>query len=269
MVHVSRPKTEQGEPAQRQAHVLIADAALNSRPVPEGRVRALLERGDMQVEGLLPWSSNYTFLVTISDESLKCLAVYKPCGGERPLWDFPAGTLCRREVAAYLVARALGWPLVPPTVLRDGPHGPGAVQLYIAADPDDHYFTFREQHQDELRAIAAFDYVVNNADRKAGHCLRDAEGRIWVIDHGICFHTDHKLRTVIWDFAGQPVPDSLLADLRGLQAQLAGDTSLRRALSGLLAPREVEALRKRLDRLLQTRTYPHPGPGRSVPWPAV
>lgn len=266
MALVSRLKTDR--PGQDRSW-LDEGVALTSRVVTDQQVLALLERGDIHIEGLLPWSSNYTFLVTVRDESLDCLAVYKPCRGERPLWDFPAETLCLREVAAYLVSQALGWPNVPPTVLRDGPYGSGAVQLYIAANPEEHYFTFREQHQDALRQIAAFDCLVNNADRKAGHCLKDAQGRIWAIDHGICFHSDPKLRTVIWDFAGQPIPEELLADLRALREQLAGPNPLSRALARLLAPREVQALRRRLDALLRAGVYPHPGSSRAIPWPPV
>ena len=156
-----------------------------------------LEGDELELLGLLPRSSNYTFLVRVGDPDDRLLAVYKPIAGETPLWDFPEGTLGRREVAAFLVAESLGWPWVPPTVLREGPHGEGSVQLFVEFDPARHYFTMREEREDEFRRIALFDAVVNNADRKSGHCLYSTDDRIFVIDHGVCFHDEPKLRTVI------------------------------------------------------------------------
>ena len=137
--------------------------------------------GEMEVEGLVPWSSNYTCLVTVEDADLKAMAIYKPCYGERPLLDFDEGTLCRREVAAYLLSQLLGWPDIPPVILRDGPHGPGSVQLFIDADLEEHYFTLRGQpeHDRAFRRVALFDYVANNADRKGGHVLRGTDGTVW------------------------------------------------------------------------------------------
>ena len=166
----------------------------------------------METLGLMPWGSNYTFLMQITNPQTKdlpeddredLLAVYKPRRGESPLWDFPNGTLCLREYAAGLVADALGWRIVPPTVLRDGENGFGSVQLFIENDPDQHYFTFKDDPdcRDQLQRICVFDLITNNADRKSGHCLRDMSGHVWAIDHGICFNADYKLRTVIWDFA--------------------------------------------------------------------
>ena len=233
------------------------------------RLLRLLEKAAIEVRGLLPWSSNYTFLVHLKDEALESLAVYKPRAGETPLWDFPQGTLCLREYAAFLVSEALGWSLVPPTVLRDGPHGFGMVQLYVEADPEEHYFTMRGRFVPQFRRIAAFDYVINNADRKSGHVLRDRQDHIWVIDHGVTFHAQYKLRTVIWDFAGQPIPEPILEDLSRLEEALAAPTPLAEALSSLLAGPEVRAFRHRIRHLLQQRTFPHPGPGRRVPWPLV
>ncbi len=233
------------------------------------RLLKLLQEGELSLEGLLPWSSNYTFLGTVRDGELQALVVYKPTRGERPLWDFPPGTLAKREVAAWLVSEALGWGLVPPTVYRDGPYGPGMVQLFIEHDPDEHFFTFRDQNPPEIPYIAAFDVLVNNADRKSGHCLRDPSGRIWCIDHGICFHAEPKLRTVIWDFAGHPLPPDIVADLERLRPQLEPGGALREALAAYLSPEEIEALRQRLEDLLRTKRYPLPGPGRHVPWPPV
>ncbi|RMF32933.1 MAG: hypothetical protein D6759_07620 [Chloroflexi bacterium] len=233
------------------------------------RLLQFLEKAAIEVRGLLPWSSNYTFLVHLKDEALEGLAVYKPRAGETPLWDFPQGTLCLREYAAYLVSEALGWSLVPPTVLRDGPHGFGMVQLYVEADPEEHYFTMRGRFVPQFQRVAAFDYVINNADRKSGHVLRDRQDRIWVIDHGVTFHAQYKLRTVIWDFAGQPIPEPILKDLSRLEEALATPTPLAEALSSLLTRPEVRAFRRRIRHLLQQRTFPHPGPGRHVPWPLV
>ncbi|MFQ6057465.1 MAG: SCO1664 family protein [Anaerolineae bacterium] len=232
---------------------------------------SLLAEGEMESHGLLPWASNYTFLVTVRNDSLQCLAVYKPQRGERPLWDFPRGTLCLREVAAYLVSEGLGWSLVPPTVLRDGPHGLGMVQLFIDADPEAHYFTLREEAEyiPVLQRIAVFDHLVNNADRKSGHCLRGKEGQIWALDHGVTFHAQPKLRTVIWDFAGQPIPEDILRDLRAFQSRLSQTDPLLGTLWKLLSAEEIRALRQRLDRLLRAGTFPQPGPGRHVPWPLI
>lgn len=223
----------------------------------------------MELSGVFPWSSNQTFLVTVSDGNSKILAVYKPIRGERPLWDFPEGTLALREVAAYIVSEALGWHLVPPTVLRGGPHGPGAVQLYIDADSQQNYFTFGAWHPQTSQRIALFDAVVNNADRKAGHCLVDREGRIWAIDHGICFSVEPKLRSVIWNFAGQPIPPGLRRDLQAFSKKLARKGALQRALARLLSPPEIEALARRVDDLVASERFPTPGRERHYPWPLV
>jgi uncharacterized repeat protein (TIGR03843 family) len=237
--------------------------------VPAARILGLLSEGKIELLGLLPGSSNYTFLAHVSDGDLETLAVYKPQRGERPLWDFAEGSLCFRETAAFLLSQMLGWPGVPPTVLRQGPHGLGAVQFFVDADPKAHYLAFAQERPDEGRRIAAFDVVVNNADRKSGHCLLDDDGRVWCIDHGLTFHTDPKLRTVIWEFAGEPVPEPLLHDLRGLRARLTGPEAETAALARLLSPREMEALRRRIGQLLATKTFPQPGPYRAIPWPPV
>jgi uncharacterized repeat protein (TIGR03843 family) len=229
---------------------------------------ALLAHGDMEILGLLPRSSNYTFLARMGNGEAETFAVYKPRAGESPLWDFPDGTLCDREVAAYQVARALGWPWVPPTVLRDGPEGPGSVQLFVEFDPAEHYLTMRASDPDEFRRIALFDVVVNNADRKSGHCLRSSDGRVFVIDHGVCFHEAPKLRTVIWEFAAEEIPESMMDDLGGLASRLA-QSSLRTRLAQLLSPRELAAMERRLARLLEVARFPEPGPGRPYPWPVV
>lgn len=234
------------------------------------RILQLLTDGRLDVEGLMPDSSNYTFLVRIADDDLAGLAVYKPRRGERPLWDFPRGTLCQREAAAYLVSSALGWDIVPPTVLREGPeYGMGSVQLFINADGE-HYFTLRGSDDDAFRRIAAFDVITNNADRKGGHILKDEQGRIWGIDHGITFHIENKLRTVIWEYAGQPIPAELVEDIRRIGAELERDDSpLRVALGELLDRVEVEALRRRIERVVRRPRFPEPTGGRSMPWPPI
>lgn len=230
----------------------------------------LLREGEVEEHGVIPWSSNYALLVTVRGGEEEVLAIYKPRRGERPLWDFPVGTLYRREFAAYLLSKALGWGLVPPTVLRQGPYGPGSLQVYIESDPEKHYFNIYPRHAEDFRRIALFDVLANNADRKAGHCLLDAAGQMWSIDHGLCFHVEHKLRTVIWEFAGEPIAASLQADLEGLQRQLGEDRPLRQALARVISDGEVEALCRRLDVLLQAGCYPYPDPSRrNHPWPPI
>jgi uncharacterized repeat protein (TIGR03843 family) len=175
-----------------------------------------------------------------------------------------------RETAAYLTSRELGWDIVPPTVLREGPRGLGSMQFYIDHDPEVNYFTFDESFMPQLMRIAAFDYVVNNADRKGGHCLLDAQGHIWGIDHGITFNSVHKLRTVIWEYAGQPVPDDLLEAIACLYAALeSADNPYTRAMRGLLSPAEIKAFQGRIRHLLKLKRYPNPGSGPNYPWPPV
>jgi hypothetical protein len=228
-----------------------------------------LRRGELDVLGRMAWSSNATFLATASLDGLELPVVYKPERGERPLWDFPHGTLARREVAAYELSVGLGWDLVPETVLRDGPLGAGMVQRFVDHDPDDHYFTLLETHADDFRRFAAFDVLANNADRKGGHCLRARDdGHIWGIDHGLTFNVSDKLRTVIWDFAGERVPDDIVATLRCVLDLLRGP--LGDTLGELLAPAEVDAVEDRTLALLRAGVFPSPDEGyHTVPWPLV
>lgn len=234
-----------------------------------------LQRGDLEVLGILPRSSNHTFLVRVTDaaaddadpEAPATLAVYKPQAGERPLWDFADGSLCGREVAASVLADALGWPRVPATILRDGPFGPGSVQAFVAFDPEHHFFTLRDDAVDEMRRIALFDAVANNADRKVGHILRALDGGIFVVDHGLCFHVEPKLRTVVWEHAGEDVPDPLLVDLRRVSDDLDGDLGTR--LRELLEDDEVEALADRIASVLVEPRFPVPTHDHPVPWPLV
>ena len=225
---------------------------------------SLLCEGDITVRGRLPWSSNGTFLVELCLDGETGNAVYKPLAGERPLWDYPPG-LFRREIAAYEVSEALGWGLVPETVEREGPFGIGSVQRFVDADFDEHYFTLleRPEHHDALKAVCTFDLLVNNGDRKAGHCLLGDAGRIWAIDHGLCLHAHPKLRTVIWDFERQPIPVDLMEDV----ARLALDPPPE--LADVVAAVEVEALVARAAALVKKPVFPAARSARSFPWPLV
>lgn len=213
----------------------------------------------------MPWSSNATFLVEVTLEGTTALAVYKPERGERPLWDFSSG-LFRREIAAYHLSEALGWGLVPLTLRRDdGPYGEGSLQAFVDADFEQHYFTLREDatHHDRLRRICAFDLVANNADRKGGHCLL-AGGTIYAIDHGLCFNVEPKLRTVIWDFGGEPIPEEVRADLRGLV-----DRGLATTIGELLDRDERAAILKRAKAVASAECFPSDQSGHRYPWPLV
>lgn len=228
---------------------------------------AELRSGELELLGLLPAASNYTFLARLHAGDEPALVVYKPQRGEAPLWDFASGTLCHREVAAYLVCRAAGWTFVPPTVLRDGPHGPGAVQAFIPHDFTTTAFDLLAERPAELQGIVLFDIAVNNADRKAGHVFTDEAGTVWAVDHGICFHEEPKLRTVLWDFAGQPIPPAERAPLEALCHALQGD--LAADLQPLLSPAELHALRRRSEAIAASACFPEPGPGRPYPWPPI
>lgn len=264
--------------SESQGHDAPSSPTLDSTTlrIARDRILHLLTHGEMILRGQFAWSSNYTFLVTVGEADLQAMAVYKPAAGETPLWDFDIDTLCRREVAAYLVAQHLGWPSVPPTVLRDGPHGIGSTQLFIGADYEEHFFTLREdpRHELALRHVALYDYVTNNADRKGGHLLLDEKGQVWAIDHGLAFHVEDKLRTVIWDWAGEPISEDDAADLGALRGALyPGPDSEQRlveALGQLLSAPEIAACVVRLDHLLNTGCYPLPARDRrNVPYPLI
>ncbi len=231
----------------------------------------ILEQGDISITGEFLWGSNYTFAVEINSGDQTLQGVYKPTRGERPLWDFPRATLAHREVAAYLVSEALGWSFVPPTIFReDGPIGPGSLQLHIEHDPEYHYFSFSKSDLQRLRPVVAFDYLINNADRKGSHVLLDQEDHLWLIDHGISFHQEQKLRTVIWDFAGEPLPDQICSDLVNFEHQLQSTTYFRDQLEKYLVPQEINALLKRTQFLATTKIFPDPQPDRRpYPWPPV
>jgi uncharacterized repeat protein (TIGR03843 family) len=237
----------------------------DQRPPTTG-VLTLLAEGEIEVVGRMPWSSNRTFLVTCASGDEETAAVYKPGRGERQLWDFPEG-IFRREIAAYELSALLGWELVPETIGRqDAPFGEGSLQRFVDADFSEHHFTLVEDpgHHDRLRTICAFDIVANNADRKSGHCILDHDGTIWAIDNGLCFHRQPKLRTVIWEFAGEDVPADLLEALAGLRAALPGP------LGGLLSAGEIDAICHRARRLVDTGRFPVPDPDSyHFPWPLV
>jgi uncharacterized repeat protein (TIGR03843 family) len=253
-------------------------------------ILAVLSEGEIEVKGRLRWSSNATFLVSVRPPAKNragtaklatgsakeltpdgasrrpVLAIYKPIKGERPLWDFPRG-LWKREVAAYELASALGWDIVPPTAPRlDAPLGPGSLQYCVDALTDEHYFSLLEEpeHHDALRRIAAFDLIANNADRKSGHCLLDRQGHIWGIDNGLCFHAEPKLRTVIWDFAGDEIGPELLASLEPLsRAEVPG------VVMNLLDEEEIAALAVRAAAVFAMGKFPEPSGDFPYPWPLV
>jgi uncharacterized repeat protein (TIGR03843 family) len=218
------------------------------------------------VKGRLPDSSNATFLVEVVLDGAAALAVYKPERGERPLWDFPRG-LYRREIAAYRLSEALGWGLVPLTVARDdAPAGPGSLQVFVEADFEEHYFTLREdpRHQPALKRICTFDLLANNADRKSGHCLLGPDRRVYAVDNGLSFHTEPKLRTVIWEFGGEAIPSEDLRDVRRL-----AEGGVPVGVAELLEPVEQRALLARAESLLAHGRFPVDRSGRRYPWPLV
>ncbi|SOD61528.1 conserved hypothetical protein [Streptomyces zhaozhouensis] len=272
---------------------------------PDVTARELLAEGELTVLGRITDASNAVLYSTVERDGRTLHCVYKPVSGERPLWDFPDGTLAEREVAAHEVCRALGWDLVPPTVLREGPFGTGMVQLWVGPLPDAPDFgrgpderllalvegeeagpgwravglaevaegrTALLVHADHpgLRRLATLDAVINNADRKGGHLLPLPDGRLQAIDHGVSFHTENKLRTLLWGWAGEPLPAEILAALEGLRVALADGGELAGRLAGLLTAAECAALRERVDALLESGRHPAPGgEWPAIPWPLV
>jgi uncharacterized repeat protein (TIGR03843 family) len=235
-----------------------------------------LRRARLEVIGRMAYSSNATFLVRCKDPDTpapakEMLAVYKPAAGERPLWDFPPESLYRREVAAYELSRWLGWDLVPVTVGRSAEDlGTGSLQVFIDHDPEQHYFTLQETHRATFKRLAFFDILANNADRKAGHCLLDSTGRIRAIDHGLTFHEEPKLRTVIWDFAGEALGSAERRAAARLALALQDPTSeIAVTLGELLSPVELRALHGRAQTLSRPGVFPEPGTSWAFPWPLV
>jgi len=231
----------------------------------ENSLKQALQHGEYELKGQFAFGSNYTFLVTVTNEGREYPAVYKPTRGEQPLWDFPENTLAGREVAAYLVSEALGFHIVPFTTLReDGPYGAGSLQQFIEYDPEYHYFSFTEEDKQLLKPVVLFDLLCNNADRKGSHVFFENDThKLYAIDHGICFHEDDKLRTVLWDFSGQKIPQDLLSCLplgRSLLAEL----------EPYLSSREISALCSRSESILKKETFPRqPRDRRAMPWPPL
>ena len=226
----------------------------------------LLATAEVDIEGRMPWSSNATFLVNLCIEGLPVgQAIYKPLRGERPLWDFEPG-LHRRELAAYLLSEAIGIDLVPPTIIRNGPMGEGSMQWFVEADHQQHYFTIYETREDlhpVMRTVALFDILANNTDRKSGHVLIDGADHIWGIDHGLCFAAEFKLRTVVWEFGGETVPDELLT----ATAKVAERVPLE--IAALLRDEEVAAIQERAQWVVEHAVFPVDNSGRRYPWPLV
>lgn len=234
--------------------------------ISEPDALALLATAEIVVLGRMPWSSNGTFLVDLRcADDVPAQAIYKPHQTERPLWDFPDG-LYRREVAAYLLSRQLGWDLVPPTVLREGPLGIGSLQLFIPTDYDEHYFTLIEAgaQAEPLQQMCVLDVVANSTDRKGGHCLVDLDGRVWAIDNGLTFHHEFKLRTVIWEWAGESIPAALLEALVTFL-----DDGLDAELADLLDAFERDAVTARTQALISAGRFPTDPSGRRHPWPLL
>jgi uncharacterized repeat protein (TIGR03843 family) len=234
-----------------------------------------LQNGSIELRGEFLWGSNYTFLATVRYDGEQIAAVYKPSQGVRPLWDFPKDSLAKREVAAYLVGEALNWHLVPPTFYRDdAPLGPGSLQLFIEHDPEYHYFRFSDEHLKRLRPVVLFDIIINNADRKGSHVLIDPKEQIWLIDHGLCFHVEEKIRTVIWNFKGEPIPGELIMDIRSFSDRVMNNQEdqgeLVRDLQKYLSKEEISALGRRAEDLIANQNFPGPDQNRRYfPWPEI
>ncbi|MBI5945072.1 MAG: SCO1664 family protein [Chloroflexi bacterium] len=232
---------------------------------PTEKTKNALQSGQYSLKGQFLLGSNYTFLVDVQHEGETYQAVYKPIKGEQPLWDFPDSTLAQREVAAYLLSEQLGFHFVPYTTLReDGPHGPGSLQQYINYDVEYHYFNFSTEDKNLLRPVMLFDLLINNADRKGSHIFfEDNSRKLYVIDHGVCFHEEDKLRTVIWDFAGQAIPDELLAPLSQTD-------SWSELFESYLSLNEIAALQNRAEKLFTSKVFPRaPRDRRSFPYPPL
>ncbi|MEJ7901051.1 MAG: SCO1664 family protein [Thermomicrobiales bacterium] len=234
-------------------------------PVDDDAALAILRDAEITATKLVPWGSNYTFAVGLSTaDDRACLGIYKPQAGERPLWDFPSGTLYLREYASYLLSDWLGWNLVPPTVVRDGPHGVGSLQLYV--EPKDEEIdeaTFWGRRILPVEQMVMFDHIANNADRKIGHCLVDIHDRIWGIDHGLTFNADFKLRTVLWQYSGDAISPEVLSDIERL---VCGTPDIVLRLEEILSPFEVAALLRRTRALVDSGRYPPLDPHYNVPY---
>ena len=224
--------------------------------MPDDVARDLLRRAELELVGRMPWSSNGTFLASRRRRARRDARDLQAAAGRAAARDFRTGTLCQREVAAFAVSEAFGWEIVPDTVLRDGPLGIGSVQRFVDHDPEEHYFTLLATHAEELRRFGVFDIVINNTDRKGGHCLLGEDGHVWGIDHGVTFHEHWKLRTVIWDFAGERLS---AVERAGLECVVhAFDGTLGAELAELLSPAEIAATHARAEHLLERGHFPSP-----------
>lgn len=234
-------------------------------PIATDRALTLLRDGELEVLGRMPYSSNATFLVDVCHDGLAAQGIYKPHRGERPLWDFPSG-LFIREAASFELAEHLGWHIVPPTVVRDGPLGEGSLQLFVPAHFEQHYFTLRDdpQHTATLQRLCVFDIISNNTDRKSGHVLLGEDDRIWAIDNGLSFHAEFKLRTVIWDFGGDDIPAPIRHDVARLL-----DTGVPDSVAQYLDPFERDAVLARARAVVSEGVFPVDHTGRRYPWPLV
>ena len=231
------------------------------------RTCRLLEQGEITACQWLPNGSNHVFLVTIIKQGETIKAIYKPRRAETPLWDFPDGTLYKREYGSFLLSQALEWFLVPPTIVRSGPEGIGSMQWFINTKDGVDYWALKTRYLSALQQVALFDYLVNNADRKAGHCLEGQDGRLWIVDHGLTFNAVLKLRTVIGDFPGQPIPDELVADVIALRQKLKEIKPFRETLFRLLDAVEFDALEKRIRNIIDNPAFSYLESRRSMPWP--
>jgi uncharacterized repeat protein (TIGR03843 family) len=251
-------------------HLSLRDDAgeprsFSTTSLPEDEALEMLATADITGSELVPWGSNYTFAVLLrAADDTEHLAIYKPRAGEAPLYDFPDGTLYLRETASYRLSRMLAWDIVPPTVVREGPHGEGSVQLYVApADEEEHPSRFWGRRSPEIERLVLFDYIANNADRKIGHCLRDASGKIWGIDHGLTFNEYPKLRTVLWQYAGRPISKKLMHDLERIECEW---ESFDEALRPFISAVERESFRKRVNRMMRIGCFPELDPRRNIPY---
>jgi len=247
------------------SHIDFPLSHINAKAID--RVCSLLKKAEITDCNLLHRGSNYVFIVTLVNKRREIKAVYKPRRGETPLYDFPDGTLYKREYAAFLMSQALEWSLVPPTVIRSGPFGIGTVQCLVDTGNRADYDSVMSKDLSRLKQVALFDYLVNNADRKAGHFLEGQDGRLWVVDHGLTFNIVPKLRTVLWDFSGQAIPEKLISDVKSLQQKLKREKLLREILHQLLEVPEVGALEQRLKRIIENPVFSLPESRWSIPWP--
>ena len=270
-------EAEEDEAAEASSKTLPLESPLALDPLAskawrfemsEANLLDLLKRGEIGNLKLVPWGSNYTFIAPLYDpkNQQEYAVIYKPMRGEAPLWDFPSSTLYKREYGAYVVSRAIGWHFIPPVIIRDGPHGIGTVQIFVDVDENRQFYDFQKHHVHELQRMVVFDYITNNADRKTAHCLLGSEGLIWAIDHGLCFNNVPKLRTIMWDWAGEPIPDDIYQDLAELATDDKRIIKLRDELSPLLDRRELQVFFERLETILNQPIFPSLTSRRQIPW---